>query len=395
MKLKFLKTLMASSALLIAGIASPAFAQQGVTAQEITIGALGPLTGSTAFIGAPSRDGMQMAVDTINKRGGINGRKLKLVFEHAFSPAESVAAAKKLVEQDKVFALVLASGSTGAAAAADYVRSVGVPTYNLFGSTPVIREPFAANVFHGAVASTEVTAGALVAQLARAGEKKPQRVGVLVGSYAYPQANLAVLKPLLEKQGVALTLETFDQNAKDFTAQLVNLSRNKVDAVVVLGSFTEAGFAIKQAPQVGLMNVRWVLDGSAVNNAIIPIIGNADGIRGYYNAPYYPGQNAKPMEDFEALWKITYGTPPQGRPNLFDIVGYGSTFVLAQAIQAAGNDLTWKGLIGKWDTLKGAAPSKMGGFDVIYPETFTPKDHQGNKLLGATEVVKNKWVVVK
>ncbi|MES2910662.1 MAG: ABC transporter substrate-binding protein, partial [Pseudomonadota bacterium] len=163
MKLKFLKTLLASSALLIAGVTSPAFAQQGVTAQEITIGALGPLTGSTAFIGAPSRDGMQMAVDTINKRGGINGRKLKLVFEHAFSPAESVAAAKKLVEQDKVFALVLASGSTGAAAAADYVRSVGVPTYNLFGSTPVIREPFAANVFHGAVASTEVTAGALVA----------------------------------------------------------------------------------------------------------------------------------------------------------------------------------------------------------------------------------------
>ncbi len=395
MKLNFFKKLLFAASALMTGAVLPAFAQQGVTAQEITIGALGPLTGSTAFIGAPARDGMQMAVDAINKRGGINGRKLKLVFEHAFSPAESVAAAKKLVEQDKVFALVLASGSTGAAAAADYVRSVGVPTYNLFGSTPVIREPFAANVFHGLIASTEVTAGSLVAQLARAGEKKPQRVGVLAGSYAYPQANLAILKPLLEKQGVALTLETFDQNAKDFTAQLVNFSRNKVDAIVVLGSFTEAGFAIKQAPQVGLVNVRWVLDGSAVNNAIIPIIGNADGIRGYYNAPYYPGQAAKPMEDFEALWKATYGVAPQGRPNLFDIGGYGSTFVLAQAIQAAGNDLTWKGLIGKWENLKGAAPSKMGGFDVIFPETYTPKDHQGNKLLGSTEVVKNKWVVVK
>ena len=94
-------------------------AQQGVTANEIVIGALGPLTGAFAFIGAPGRDGIALAVDKINEAGGINGRKLRLIFEGANTPAESVAAAKKLVEESKVFALVLASGSTGAAAAAD------------------------------------------------------------------------------------------------------------------------------------------------------------------------------------------------------------------------------------------------------------------------------------
>jgi branched-chain amino acid transport system substrate-binding protein len=56
----------------------------------------------------------------------MGGHKFRLQFEHASSPTESVAAAKKLVEQDKVFVLVLASGSTSAAAAADYVREVGV-----------------------------------------------------------------------------------------------------------------------------------------------------------------------------------------------------------------------------------------------------------------------------
>ncbi|MES2535166.1 MAG: ABC transporter substrate-binding protein [Pseudomonadota bacterium] len=392
MKLRFFKTVLASAALLLAG--SAALAQQGVTAQEITIGAVGPLTGSTAFIGAPARDSMQLAADAINKRGGVNGRKFKLVFEHAFSPAESVAAAKKLVEQDKVYALVLASGSTGAAAAADYVRSAGIPTYNLFGSTPVIREPFASNIFHGTITNTDTSASALIAQLKRGNEKKPQRIGVLAGTYAYPQANLALLKPMLDKEGIPVTLEVFDQNAKDFTAQLVSFTRAKVDAVMILGSFTEAGFAIKQAPQVGLVNVRWVLDGSAVNNAIIPIIGNADGIRGYYNAPYYPGQAAQPMEGFEALWKSAYGTPPQGRPNMFDIIGYGSTYVLAEAIQAAGNDLSWKNLNSKWENLKQAQPSKLGGFDVIFPETYTPKDHQCNKALGPTEIVKGKWVVL-
>ena len=60
-----------------------------------------------------------------------------------------MGAAKKLVEQDRVFVLVLGSGSTGAAAAADYVREGGIPTYNIVGATPKIRNPFARNVFSG------------------------------------------------------------------------------------------------------------------------------------------------------------------------------------------------------------------------------------------------------
>ena len=69
---------------------------------------------------------MTLGFNEINARGGICCHKFRLQFEHASSPAESVAAVKKLVEQDKVFVLVLASGSTSAAAAADYVREVGV-----------------------------------------------------------------------------------------------------------------------------------------------------------------------------------------------------------------------------------------------------------------------------
>src|SRR5688572_12561660 len=81
-------------------LSGPAIARsQGVTENEILIGALGALTGATAFIGAPGRDGIQLAVEHINAAGGVIGRKLKLAFEHAFTPAESVAATKKLVEQ--------------------------------------------------------------------------------------------------------------------------------------------------------------------------------------------------------------------------------------------------------------------------------------------------------
>jgi branched-chain amino acid transport system substrate-binding protein len=370
--------------------------RQGVTDNEILIGGLGQLTGPFAFIGGPGRDGMQLAIDEINKVGPINGRKLKLLFENAGTPAEAVAAAKKLNENDKAFILVIATGSTGAAAAADYVRSAGVPTYNLFGATPIIRNPFARNVFHGSMPPAEISGAGLIEEVFKAvpGAKK---VGILAGSYPFPQSNLKAIQPLLEKRGVEVAVEQFDAAASDYTAQLISFARHRVPVIMILGSFTEAGFAIKQAPEKGLTDVAWVVDGSATNDAIVPIIGkeNTSKITGYYNAPYFPTQTDEPMKNFIRIWTAKYSNPPQGRPNLYDIVGYGCTYVMAQAIKSAGRDLSWDSLIASWEKLKDANPSDMGGYDVTFPETVTSTDHQGNKLIGPSRIVDGKWKVVR
>jgi branched-chain amino acid transport system substrate-binding protein len=379
----------------VAFAAAPdASAEDGVTANEIVVGAIGALTGPLAFVGAPGRDGLTIGFDEINKKGGINGRKIRMIFEHASSPAESIAAVKKLVEQDKVFILILASGSTGAAAAADYVRETGVPTYNLFGSTPIIRNPFAANVFHGAIVTIDNAALALLSQIYDGGYQA-KKIGVLAGTYAFPQATLKAVEEVLKNKKVDYVVEQFDQAARDYTSQLVSFTKAKVDAILVLGSFSEAGFAIKQAKDMGMKDIRFVVDGSAVNRAIVPIIGDADGIRGYFNGPYFPGQNAKPIQDFEAVLKTHLGSMPQGRPNAYDVIGYGSAFVVAQAIQGAGKDPTRKSLIDSWSNLKDAGPTKMGGFDITFPESFTPTDHQGNKSLGGTIVKGGEWSVVR
>jgi len=381
-------------------LAAPALqAQQGVSPGEVVIGALGPLTGPFAFIGGPGRDGIALAVDKINEAGGINGRKLKLVFEHANTPAESVAAAKKLVEEDKVFALILASGSTGAAAAADYVRAAKIPTYNIFGATPIIRVPFARNVFHSAIPAAETSGKAMIDEVFRA-VPNAKKIGILAGTYAFPQSHLKTIREqLAARAGVEVVVEQFDAAARDFTAQLLSFARQKVDAAMVLGSFTEAGFAIKQAPEKGLpANLTWVLDGSGVNDGIVGIVGreNTKMLRGYFNVPYFPTQvDDAPMAGFLKAWTAKHGSPPQGRPNLYDIVGYGSTHVLALALKGAGPNPTWDSMIGAWETLKDAKPSALGGFDVIFPETFSPNDHQGGRQLGSAAIVNEKWRVVR
>ncbi|HEY2184428.1 MAG TPA: ABC transporter substrate-binding protein [Xanthobacteraceae bacterium] len=397
------RTVLAGSAALaaagIAGLRSgPALAQavQGVTDSEVLIGALGQLTGPFAFIGAPGRDNIQLAIEKLNDAGGINGRKLRLLFEHASTPAESVAAAKKLVENDKVFVLVIASGSTGAAAAADYVRSAQIPTYNTVGATPIIREPFARNVFHGTIPPASITGQAMI-DIGFQAAPNATKVGVLAGTYAFPQSHLAEIKPRLEKRGgLEVVVEQFDAAASDFTAQLVSFARRRVQVVLILGSFTEAGFAVKQAPEKGLTDAKYVLDGSAVNNAIIPIIGaeNTNNVWGYFNAPYFPTQDDPPIAGYRRQLVEKLGALPQGRPNIYDLIGYGSTYILAQVLKKAGRDLSWKRLIETWETLHDAKPSDMGGFDVIFPETVTPTDHQGNKKVASARIVNGSWKVV-
>jgi branched-chain amino acid transport system substrate-binding protein len=387
-------TVAAAIGLLALTCSSTAHAQDnGVTPSEISIGAIGALTGPLAFIGTPGRDSMTVAFNEINANGGVCGRKLHLGFEHASSPAESIAAVKKLVEQDKVFILVLASGSTGAAAAADYVRQAGVPTYNIYGSTPIIRNPFAKNVFHGAVVPVEVSAAALISMFYDDGYT-PKKFGILAGTYAFPQATLKAAQDILKQKGANFTVEQFDIGARDFTSQLVALQRQSVDSVLVLGSFSEAGFAIKQAREMGMANARWVVDGSAVSTAIIPILGNADGIRGYYNAPAFPGQTPATRE-FEARLKKHLGSMPQGRPSVYDLIGYGSGYVVAEAIKATNCQLTRDHLIDAWSNLKDAGPAVLGGLDITFPESYTPTDHQGVYRIGAAIVKDGQWQVYR
>jgi hypothetical protein len=140
--------------------------------------------------------------------------------------------------------------------------------------------------------------------------------------------------------------------------------------------------------------VRWVLDGSAVSRAIIPIIGNADGIRGYFNTPYFPGQTPS-VREFEARLKTFLGSMPQGRPNNYDVIGYGSAYVVALATQATGCQLTRAKLLDAWSNLKDAGPTKLGGLDITFPESYTPSDHQGNYRLGAAIVKKGEWEVYR
>jgi branched-chain amino acid transport system substrate-binding protein len=63
-------------------------------------------------------------------------------------------------------------------------------------------------------------------------------------------------------------------------------------------------------------------------------------------------------------------------------------------LKKAGRELSWPRVIDAWETLNDAKPSDMGGYDVIFPETVTPTDHQGNKKVASARIINGSWRVV-
>ncbi len=102
----FVSTIVAAAAL--AAAAGTTFAQsQGVSKDKLVLGSIQDLSGPIAGFGKQVRLGMMLRVDEINEQGGVSGRKLELLVEDsAYDPKKAVLAAQKLVNQDKIFAML-------------------------------------------------------------------------------------------------------------------------------------------------------------------------------------------------------------------------------------------------------------------------------------------------
>ncbi|MGY4381896.1 ABC-type branched-subunit amino acid transport system substrate-binding protein [Bradyrhizobium sp. i1.3.6] len=99
----------------------------GISASEIVIGTHQDLSGPIKGWGVPVSNGMKMAVEEINAAGGVQGRKIKLVVEDSgYDPKKAVLASQKLIERDKIFAMVGPMGSPTVLAAQDILLDAGV-----------------------------------------------------------------------------------------------------------------------------------------------------------------------------------------------------------------------------------------------------------------------------
>jgi branched-chain amino acid transport system substrate-binding protein len=370
-------------------INAPAAAEeQGVAADTITIGAFGPITGPAAYIGLGGRDGANLALKEINAAGGVHGRKLSIVFEDdGHSPTKALAAVKKLIDQDKVFAIFCVAGSNATVGSIDFLKEKGRVMYVSFASAPQVTWPFSKNLFRGG--TTEVPRyGELYGEFI-ADHYKGQRIAVMNGREEYPKNEANALEKQLTA-GFNLTpvkRVEFNTGDKDFTPQLIEIQQGKPDVIAFFGNPAEAAIALRQAKELGI-DAKIFVGATMVDlNFITAAKQNAEGVSGFALTPQLPGSPHADMKAWEAKWKTEYPNLPVGRPNIFDILAYTDMYAFAEGLKRAGKDLTTDKLIAAFETF---ADYKSG--PMAAPLTFTAKHHVGNLRLQAMQVQGGAWV---
>jgi branched-chain amino acid transport system substrate-binding protein len=369
----------------------PAAAENGVTDDRINIGAFGPITGPAAYIGLAGRDGAEMAIKEINAAGGVNGRKLNMIFEDdGHSPAKALAAVKKLVDDDKVFVLFNVAGSNGTVGTIDYVKEKGIVMYVSFASAPGVTWPFAKNLFRGG--TTEVPRyGELYAEYIVDGLKAKQ-IGIISGREEYPKNEGDALTKQLQKWYEIAPVKRVEFNIgdKDFTPQLLELQQANPQVIAFFGNPAEAAIALRQAKELGLTQPFFV-GTTMVDQGLLTAAGPAaEGVSGFALIPLLPGSSDPAMKDWRAKWSAQYPNLPPNRPNIFDVLAYADMYVLAEAMNKAGKNLTTAGLI---DALENIHGYRVGL--IASPRTFAKNHHIGNLQLQPMQVKNGEWVQVQ
>jgi len=226
---------------------------QAAAKQPIKIGAMFALSGPAAAIGTPTKLVAEMAVDQINKQGGINGRPLKLIIGDTESnPAKAATIAKKFIYEDKVAAIIGPTTTAAGMQVKKIVEQAGIPTFMCVGGDPVIMGgkfgPYT-YVFKSPQRSS-VAVKRLYMYMQK---KKISKLGLMYASDSFGKDGAHWLQSLAPEYGITFVAkESFGPRDTDMTAQLTKIKNAKPQAVVCWTIGPAGAIVAKNMEQLGI-----------------------------------------------------------------------------------------------------------------------------------------------
>lgn len=335
----------------------------------IKIGAVLSLTGSYAGLGAPEKNTLEMEAARLNEAGGIDGRKVELVIvDDATDPAKAQAATTKLIEQDKVIAIIGATGTGQTMAMRGDIDRARIPQVSVAGGT-VITQQFDTWVFQTPWSNTLVVPFTLK-RLQKDGVTK---IGVIADSGGFGKDGVAVLKAEAPKFGISVVSEqAFNAGDADMTGQLTKIKSAGAQAVVMWTAGKEAATIAKNMQQLKLTIP---LVGSHGNARTEFIEGAGPAAEGFTFAAgkilvpesYGTGSEAFSVAtDFKNRYEEKYGKAP----DTFAGHAYDAFWLIAGALKKAGPAADGA-------KLRDAIEASKGFVGIGGTFTYSPTDHNG------------------
>ncbi|HMQ71791.1 MAG TPA: ABC transporter substrate-binding protein [Rubrivivax sp.] len=367
-------------------LAAPlALATQGVTKDEIVVGSIQDLSGPLAGFGKQVRLGMMLRVDEANEQGGVNGRKLRLVVEDsAYDPRKAVLAAQKLVNQDKIFAMVAHIGTAQNMAAMPVQFEKNV--FNFFPVTAArqMYEPFHRLKYSFAATYYDQIRVAAPMLYKEKGAKKACTI------YQDDEFGLEVMRGAeagLKTIGVELAEKTsFKRGATDFSSQVARMKAAGCDFVVLGTIIRETIGTIAESRKTGF-NPTFLGSSASYTDLIHKLGGKAmDGLYATMTVQHpYLDDTSQPIR----FWANKYKTKFNEDPTVFSVYGYLAIENFIRAATKAGASLTTDSFIKAMDTMV-VPPDFFGSAEM----TFSPTKRLGSNASRLSKLENSRWKAV-
>lgn len=361
----------------------------GSGSSPIKIGAILSLSGDYAGLGQPEQNVLDMEVKKINDAGGINGHQIQLIVaDDATDEAKAVAAASKLIEQDKVVAILGPTGTGETMAIRGDIDRAQIPNVSMAGGT-VITNPVDKFVF-ATPWSNLIVVPFTLDYLKKQGITK---IGVISDTGGFGADGLAVLKADVAPAGVTIVSDqTFNPGDTDMTAQLTQIKNSAAQAIVMWTAGPEAAIIAKEVKDLGITLPLYGSHGIARKEFIAGAGDAANGVKfaaGKILIPSAYGQGTAAFTqatDFIARYQAAYNDTP----NTFAGHAFDAIHLVADAAGRISGDVTASALRDEIE--------KTSGFVGIGGNfTFSPTDHNGMTAsdLVMYEIVNGQWQLAK
>ena len=368
-------------ALTLIGFAVPASAAEtGVDAGFVTIGQSAALSGPAQELGSEMRLGAQTYFNLVNQAGGVFGRQIKLVsLDDGYEPDRAVANTKKLISEDKVFALFGYVGTPTSNAALPIFTEAKVPFFGAFTGAESLRNPLNRYIFNIRASYFDETEK-IIEQVTSVGGKN---IAVFYQDDAYGKAGLAGVERALAKRSLKITSTgTIERNTVKVEAAVASLVPKQPDAIVMISAYKSIAAFVKAAKKAGYTgqfhNVSFV--GSRALADELAAQGHGVAISQVVPFPFTPSLPI--VAEYQKALKASGSS----QPSFTSLEGFIAARVFVEGLKRAGKDLTREKLITALESMNNA---DIGGFNI----NFSPKSHNGSSFVELTMIGRNKTFV--
>ena len=301
-----------------------------VTGDTIKVGVFADLSGTTASFGQSTKNGIELAVEEINNSGGVLGKKIQLIVEDDQGrPEQAKTVVSKLVNQDKVQAVLGEVASTNSLAAAPVAQEAKIPMITPSSTNPKVTQ-VGDYIFR--VCFIDPFQGAVMAQYAA--KNLNAKTAAIFGDVQsdYSKGLSEVFKQEFAKLGGKVVSEqSYAQTDPDFKGQLTAIRSSNPDVIYIPGYYGQVGIIAKQARELG-MNMP-LLGGDGWDSPDLWKLGG-DALKNAYISNHYSADNpATEIQNFVKAYQAKFGA----KPDSLAALAYDSAKVLADSLKRAGS----------------------------------------------------------